>query len=265
MPEGATPQIKPIQVKEYEVKQSRYKHIAESGKLPVRGCILAPSSGGKTNLIANLLLDVYRGAFERIYVFCPTSKPGLDMTWDAVRKYVYGELGTPEEEECFFHEYDGEKLAEIIEKQQKITMHLKKKGAKKMFNIAVILDDWADQPEVYRGKHGRLLQTLAISGRHRYISTWYSTQAYRLLHSSIRKNCTHNYVFRLRNSGDLKAWLEENAGAYDEKTLLKIYKHAVDYEAYSFLYCDLTATNPEKMFMRKFEAFIIPQVNHGPQ
>jgi len=119
MPEGTTPQIKPIQVKEYEVKQSRLSHIAESGKLPVRGCILAPSSGGKTNLIANLLLDVYRGAFERIYVFSPTAKPGLDMTWDAVRKYVYGELGTPEEEECFFHEYDGQKLAEIIEKQEK--------------------------------------------------------------------------------------------------------------------------------------------------
>ena len=66
-------------------------------------------------------------------------------------------------------------------------------------------------------------------------------------------------------AGHLRAWLEENSGAYDKKTLLKIYKHAVDYEAYSFLFCNLTATSPEKMFMRKFEAFIIPQVNHGPQ
>ena len=111
----ATPELKPLKVAEYDSKQSKYKHIAECGKLPVRGCILAPSSDRKTNLIANLLLDVYRGAFERIYVFSPTSKPGLDMTWDSVRKYVYGEMGTPEEKECFFHEYDGEKLAEIIQ------------------------------------------------------------------------------------------------------------------------------------------------------
>ena len=70
----------------------------------------------------------------------------------------------------------------------------------------------------------------------------------------------YNYVFRLRNSADLKAWLEENAGAYDEKTVLKIYKHAVDYAPYSFLYCDLRA-DPEKMFMRKFESFLVPIQN----
>jgi hypothetical protein len=196
-----------------------------------------------------------------VYVFSPVCKPGLDNTWDAVLKYVYGEMKTPEDEECFFSEFDGAKLGEIIDRQEKMIMHLKNKGGKnqKMFNIAIILDDWADQPEVYKGKHGRLLQTLAISGRHRYISTWYSTQAYRLLHSSIRKNCTHNYVFRLRNAGDIKAWVEENAGSYDEKTMLKMYKYAVDYEPYSFLYGDLTATTKELMWMRKFDAFLVPQ------
>ena len=261
----AAPTVKPIHMKEYTNKQSRYKGIQVSGRLPIRGCLLSPGGGGKTTCLASLITDVYRGAFERVYVFSPTCKPGLDTTWDSVRKYVYGEMGTPEDEECFFSEYDGAKLAEIIDRQEKMVMHLKKKGSTKQFNIAVILDDWADQPEVYKGKHGRLLQTLAISGRHRYISTWYSTQGYRLLHSSIRKNCTHNYVFRLRNSGDIKAWVEENAGAYDEKTVMKIYKYAVDYEPYSFLYCDLTATNKEKMFMRKFEAFLIPQINNGEQ
>ena len=105
MPEGATPQIKPIQEKIYENKQSKYKHLAKSGKLPAIGCILAPTTGGKTTLIANLILDVYRGAFERIFVWSPTSKKGLDGTWDAVRKYVYGEMGTPEEEECFFQDF----------------------------------------------------------------------------------------------------------------------------------------------------------------
>ena len=158
----------------------------------------------------------------------------------------------------FFHDFNPEKLAEIIAQAEKVTMHLKKKGGTKMFNIAVFLDDWADQPEVYKGKHGRLLQTLAISGRHRYISTWYSTQAYRLLHSSIRKNCTHNYVFRLRNSGDIKAWVEENAGAYDEKTMMQLYKYAVNCEDYSFLYADLTATKVSEMFMRKFEVYLVP-------
>ena len=67
----------------------------------------------------------------------------------------------------------------------------------------------------------------------------------------------YNYVFRLRNSADLEAWLEENAGAYDKKTVLQIYKHAVNSEPYSFLYCDLRA-EPRFMFMRKFESFLVP-------
>ena len=255
----SVPNIAPIQVKEYVVKQSKYAHMQKSGTLPVRGIILAPSSGGKTTLIASLLTDVYDKAFSRVYIFSPTCKPGLDGTWDAVRKYVYGPMGTPEDEQCFFHEFDPAKLAEIIAQAEAVTMHLKKKGAKTMFNIAIILDDWADQPEVYKGKHGSLLQTLAISGRHRYISTWYSTQGYRLLHSSIRNNCTHNYVFRLRNAGDIKAWVEENAGAYDEKTMMKLYKYAVDYEPYSFPYADLTATDVSEMFMHKFTTYLVPQ------
>jgi len=65
----ATPQTKPIQMKEYENKQSKYKHLAECGKLPAIGYILAPTTGGKTTLIANLILDVYRGCFERIYIY----------------------------------------------------------------------------------------------------------------------------------------------------------------------------------------------------
>ncbi len=113
------PQVKQVQVKEYQVKQSKYKHMQECGKLPVRGCLLSPSSGGKTTLLADLLLDVYRGCFERIYVFSPTCKVGLDSTWDDVRKYFYGEMGTPEEEVCFFTEYDGAKMAEIIQNQEK--------------------------------------------------------------------------------------------------------------------------------------------------
>ena len=254
----ATPQIKPIQMKEYENKQSKYK---QCGKLPAIGCILAPTTGGKTTLIANLILDVYRGCFERIYVWSPTSKKGLDGTWDAVRKYIYGEMGTPDDEECFFQDFDGSKVQEILDRSEKIVMHLKNSNSKKQFNIALFFDDWADRPEVFKGKHGRVLQTLAISGRHRYCSTWYSTQAYRLLHSSIRKNCMYNYCFRLRNAGDLDAFLEENSGTYDKKTLMKMYKYCVDYEPYSFMYCDMRAKTKEKMFMRKFDAYVVPIQN----
>ena len=47
------PDIKPIKVKEFEVKQSKYPHC---GKLPIRSIVLGPSGSGKTVLLANLIL-----------------------------------------------------------------------------------------------------------------------------------------------------------------------------------------------------------------
>ena len=60
------------------------------------------------------------------------------------------------------------------------------------------------------------------------------------------------------------AWVTENARAYDEKTVRKIYKHAVTYKPSSFLYVVLTAANVKNMFMRKYDAYIIP-IEHGSE
>ena len=41
-------------------------------KLPFRSIAVASSTGGKTVLIQNLLLNIYRGSFKRVYVFSPS-------------------------------------------------------------------------------------------------------------------------------------------------------------------------------------------------
>ena len=53
--------IEAIKVQKINVKQSKYDVV---GKLPTRSIICAPSGGGKTNLLVNLILDVYRGCFQ---------------------------------------------------------------------------------------------------------------------------------------------------------------------------------------------------------
>ena len=59
MAENRAPTISPRTYIEYECKQSKYgEHVP---KLPMRSMILAPSSGGKTIILQNMILDVYRG------------------------------------------------------------------------------------------------------------------------------------------------------------------------------------------------------------
>ena len=78
-----TPKIRPIKVPEHTSSQSKYEHVP---KLPTRSLILAPSGGGKTVLLQNLVLDVYKDCFARIYIFSPSID--VDMTWKPVKAYL---------------------------------------------------------------------------------------------------------------------------------------------------------------------------------
>ena len=74
--------IKPIDLTEYSCKQSKHGHVP---KVPLRMILLAPIGSGKTVLLSNLFLNIYRGCFERIFVFSPSIDIG--RTWEPVKKH----------------------------------------------------------------------------------------------------------------------------------------------------------------------------------
>ena len=61
-----TPVIAPIKSKQYTCKQSVCDHVP---KLPMRSMLLAPSGGGKTVLLQNMILDIYKGCLNIIYIY----------------------------------------------------------------------------------------------------------------------------------------------------------------------------------------------------
>ena len=82
------PTIEPLKHTEYTCKQSKYGDLVPS--LPARGLMLAPSFSGKTILISNLILDIYRGCFQRVFIFSPTIN--LDSVWKPVKDYISKEM-----------------------------------------------------------------------------------------------------------------------------------------------------------------------------
>ena len=124
------PEIKPIKVVEYTSKQSRFSHC---GKLPIRSIVLGPSGSGTTVLLTNLILDVYKGCFGRIYVWSPSID--LDATWKPVKKYVEDNDLCGKVEKCSFDSYEPEELERVIDTQRKVTQFQKDKGKKKLFQI----------------------------------------------------------------------------------------------------------------------------------
>ena len=102
-----------------------------------------------------LILEQYQGVFER-YVFSPSVN--IDDGWTPVKKYI------EEREQAYWDEWDQLALRRIIQQQRKITEASKKLEMKKMHQVLIIIEDYADSPQLHKS-HGAL-DTLFIRGRH---------------------------------------------------------------------------------------------------
>ena len=135
--------IKLFPVPEYSSKQSSDPVVP---LLPCMGIFLGPSKSGKT---VTLILEQYRGVFERIYIFSPSID--IDDGWIPVKKYIEEDLGVnTEREQAYWDEWDEAALRRIILQQRKITEASKKLEMKKLYQVLIICDDMADTPQLQR-------------------------------------------------------------------------------------------------------------------
>ena len=159
------------------------------------------------------------------------------------------------EKHTIFDSYDPAELEQVINTQQKVIDYQKEQKHKYLYQILIVIYDFADDTNFIR--KSQLLHQLYIRGRHYMISTTTSTQVYKQISPTVRKNMTHLFIYRLRNYGDLEAIVKELSAICDKKTLLQIYHEAVSVE-YSFLYVNLMQKNKRKMFMTRFNHYLNP-------
>ena len=138
--------VPPKGIPEYHSDQSQHEHIPS---IPLRAIIAGPSGCGKTMLIVTMITDLYRkkdgkSVFKRIYVFSPSVN--ADPAWIPVKKFVKDEMNMGKDEEWAFDHYDPSALQGIITTQRAVIAAAKERKVRKMFNILVIVDDFADNP-----------------------------------------------------------------------------------------------------------------------
>ena len=210
---------------------------------------VASSTGGKSVLIQNLILKIYRGSFERLYIFSPSIH--VDDTWTAVKKYINDVMKVDaENEQIYYEEYDPVALKKIIETQHKVIDFPKKNKQKEIFSILIVVDDFADDPKFVR--YSNILHGLFTRGRHSAISCILSTQKYNVLAPIIRLNSSVLIIFRLKNMNEVNSFLEENSALVDKRSLYEMYQKAVSYAPYSFFYINTNAKDVNNMFFVNF-------------
>ena len=128
--------------------------------LPARMLLLGPSGSGKSQLIASMCLDFFRkrgkSCFSRIYIFSPSVL--VDGVWKPVI-------------------YNPDDLERVITTQQEVIKRAKEAGLRRLFNVFIIIDDFADNPAFTRQE--RLVHQLFVRGRHAFISSLVSTDKLR--------------------------------------------------------------------------------------
>ena len=141
--------IKLFPTTEYSSKQASDPVVPLA---PCTGIFLGPSKSGKTVALISLILEQYRGVFERIYVFSPSVN--IDDGWIPVKKYIEGDLGVnTEREQTYWDEWDEAALRRIIQQQRKITEASKKLEMKKLYQVLVVIDDFAFPENIVHLQH----------------------------------------------------------------------------------------------------------------
>ena len=78
-----TTAIKVHPTADWTTRGSKHEHLPPT---PLKGIILGPSGSGKMVVLVDMILRLYRGAWERIYIFSPSVH--IDSSWAPVKDYI---------------------------------------------------------------------------------------------------------------------------------------------------------------------------------
>ena len=131
--------------------------------------LVGPSGSGKTVLLTNMILDIYKGCFNRIYIWSPSIE--VDNTRKPFKYYTRDHIKPNDRETTYVDSYDPSELEQIINTQQQVITYQKHKY---LYQISVVIGDFADDTNFTR--KSQLLHQLYIRGKHYMISTITSTQ-----------------------------------------------------------------------------------------
>ena len=249
---GGMSKIKLFPSPTYEVKQPKDPIVP---RLPMTGMLVGPSKSGKSTALVSMILEQYRGCFERVIIFSPSIN--VDDSRRPVKKYIEEVMKVPtDREQVYFEGWDESALRRIINQQRKITETSKQLKMKQLYQILVVIDDHADSPALHKKTGDAALDTLFIRGRHFQISTIVSTQKLRLISNAVRVNSQFFMVWRLRNQLQKDSLLEELTALVPKADLEAMYEAAVS-EPYSFLYIYLLNSRDEMFHVRFEKRFLI--------
>ena len=116
----------------------------------------------------------------------------VDSTWKPVKDYIRDHVKPNDREKCYLDSYEASELEQVIRTQQQVIGYQKEQKHKYLYQILVVIDDFADDASFTR--KSQLLHQLYVRCRHYMISTITSTQVYKAISNIVMKSLTHLFL-----------------------------------------------------------------------
>lgn len=207
-------------------------------KHPARVIINGKSGSGKTNLIINLLTkpQFYGGYFNAIFLFSHTYH--TDDIWQ--------NLNLPDQ--MVFDKFSDKAIKDILEYQQKFI----DKGEDTP-KILFLFDDIIDDQRYYRSA---ALKKLFTQSRHYNASLWFSTQEYKAVYPTFRKQISDLIFFVPDNQAELEAICkEQNISGLKTRDFERFIMNLFDKK---YVFCVIRKT--DRKILKNFDEFVTPRV-----
>jgi hypothetical protein len=226
--------------------------------------VAGPSGCGKTMLIVSMITtDLYRrrdgkSVFKRVFVFSPSVH--ADPAWLPVKKFVREDAqGAREGAVGMGPLRPGRAPASSSRTQREIIAAAKEKKLKKLFNVLMVVDDFADDPSVHAGAT-QLLHSLFTRGRHAlHLDDRRDAEVPGASRRSSASTPRRSSSFGSGPSRSCWPSSRRSRRSSPRTPSSALIRKATE-EQYSFLYVDLAARRPDQMFWLRFQSRLVPKV-----
>lgn len=131
-------------------------------------------------------------------------------------------------EDCFFSDYDSEKLKEIMDEQMAVVKLLKKHNKSKHLanRVLIIFDDLVGS-SLFGNQRANPFKMLNTNHRHYSASLLMVSQAYKEIPKTVRTNFSCLIVFEIPNEKEIEVIFEENSLYMKRDDWMEMYEYAV--------------------------------------
>jgi len=215
-------------------------HAKMIPKPPFTMLIVAPIGQGKSSMIYSMLNKWYGKYFDELIIYNGT-KDSNDA-W----------LNLPPKEVVLLNDWNESDFFEYIKALEESQLKRIQEG-KPPRNIGIVFDDMITDHIFSRGRSTALDQ-FVIKIRHIPASLIMSTQSYKLVSTTSRRNMTHIAILPV-NEDEITKIAEEHSGLMKKEEFIKMYKQVVTKKERNYLVIDYRDKIPNR-FKEKFEKVI---------